>query len=208
LVDRLAALALRLHALAPDDWPGPADPSALVAKRLGLPRRVAEEVGDRGLAAALARVDALGPEELVGGPAVVCHGDFHPLNVMVDGRRSWVLDWSDAGLGPPESDVARTLLLLRVVASIAASGRLERTAIRWAGPPLARRYARTYVAGRALDEGRLRRWTGLHALHGWSQVVMLHADGFAGASSADGRQDEVPLELASVLRAEVEASIG
>ena len=34
------------------------------------------------------------------GPHVVCNGDFHPLNVMVDGDRASVIDWTDAGLGP------------------------------------------------------------------------------------------------------------
>lgn len=207
LVDRLAALALELHALPTAGWPGPAEPQALVTQRLHLPRVVAERTGDPALAAALARVDALDPAELVGGPRVVCHGDFHPLNVMVEGDRSWVLDWTDAALGPPEGDVARTLLLLGVVAPIAASSAAERAALRLAGPWLARRYQRTYGAGRTLDPQRLRRWEALHALHGWAQVVMLHDGGFAGESSADGAQEAIPLALATTLRARLEAAL-
>lgn len=206
-IDRLAHLARRLHALPIEGWPGPSAPDALVAQRLHLPRLVVERTGDADLADALRRVDALDPEALVGGPAVVCHGDFHPLNVMVDGDRAWVLDWTDAALGPPEGDVARTLLLLGVVAPIAASSAVERLALRAAGPWLARRYRRAYEVGARLDPGRLRRWTALHALHGWAQVVMLHDGGFAGSSSADGQEDAIPLGLARVLRARVEAAL-
>lgn len=206
-LDRLADLALRLHSLPSADWPGPAEPGALVDQRLRLPRMVVERTGDADLAHALARVGALDPAELVGGAAVVCHGDFHPLNVMVDGERAWVLDWTDAALGPPEGDVARTLLLLGVVAPIAASSPVERLALRAAGPWMARRYRRAYEAGAPLDPGRLRRWTALHALHGWAQVVMLHDGGFAGASSAAGQEDAIPRGLAAVLQARVDAAL-
>lgn len=44
--------------------------------------------------------------------AQLCHGDFHPFNIMVDGDRLGVIDWLDATVGPPEADIARTYLLL------------------------------------------------------------------------------------------------
>jgi Ser/Thr protein kinase RdoA (MazF antagonist) len=43
----------------------------------------------------------------------VCHGDFHPANVIVDHRRGpMVIDWPNAARGDHHGDVARTLLLL------------------------------------------------------------------------------------------------
>jgi aminoglycoside phosphotransferase (APT) family kinase protein len=45
----------------------------------------------------------------------VLHGDFHPLNVMVDGDRLTVIDWVDASRGSPAADVARTSWLLSPV---------------------------------------------------------------------------------------------
>jgi aminoglycoside phosphotransferase (APT) family kinase protein len=44
----------------------------------------------------------------------ICHGDFHPLNVIVSADRLWVVDWSKATRGHPDADVARTLMLLRL----------------------------------------------------------------------------------------------
>lgn len=206
-VDRLAALARRLHALPVDGWPGPTDPRALVDQRLSLPRRTVAQGDHPELATALRRVEELGPEALAGDRRVVCHGDFHPLNVVVDGGRAWVLDWTDAGLGPPEADVARTSMIFKAVAPLAASRAWERVVLARIGPRLAARYRRAYADGAPLDARLLRRWEALHALHGWSQIVALHRGAFAGASSADGRQDDIPLGLADGLRAEVEAAL-
>ena len=204
LVDQLAGLALRLHSLPTSEWPeDDRSDTTLVDRRLGLPRRVVAEFDRPELTAALQSADELGRATL-DGPAVVCHGDFHPLNVMVDGDHASVIDWTDAGLGPREADVARTLILFHV-AAIAAGSRVERVALKLAGPRLARRYHRTYQAGAALDPRRLQVWDLLHAVHGWAQVEMLHAGGFDGASSADVTR--VPLSLRDYLRSRVERSL-
>jgi aminoglycoside phosphotransferase (APT) family kinase protein len=47
----------------------------------------------------------------------LCHGDFHPLNVIVDGQRHWIIDWTDAGAGSPLIDVCRVYLLARCLIS-------------------------------------------------------------------------------------------
>jgi len=41
----------------------------------------------------------------------ICHGDFHPDNVMI-GAKAWIIDWMTGVAGDPASDVARSLLLL------------------------------------------------------------------------------------------------
>ncbi|MZQ86961.1 phosphotransferase [Paenibacillus sp. 5J-6] len=73
------------------------------------------------LASNIHQVDQLSPdeknailqylEELPNGNRV-CHGDFHPDNVLI-GEKRWILDWTDGMIGNPAGDVARTLLLLR-----------------------------------------------------------------------------------------------
>ncbi len=42
----------------------------------------------------------------------LCHGDFHPGNILLSSRGPIVIDWIDAASGHPLADVARTLLLL------------------------------------------------------------------------------------------------
>jgi Ser/Thr protein kinase RdoA (MazF antagonist) len=42
----------------------------------------------------------------------VCHGDFHPANVMLTASDTRVIDWIDASRGNPLADVARTTIIL------------------------------------------------------------------------------------------------
>jgi len=56
------------------------------------------------------------------GCANLCHGDFHPLNVMFDGERHWIIDWTDAGAGSPLIDACRVYLLARCILSTSVAG--------------------------------------------------------------------------------------
>jgi aminoglycoside phosphotransferase (APT) family kinase protein len=198
LVRQLAELAARLHALPVDGWPAPPDGANLAQRRLGLPHVVVEHLDRPELAAALERADAL-VDAAMTGPLVPCHGDFHPLNVVVDGDgHAAVIDWTDAGLGPREADVSRTALLFNV-AWIVASSAVERVALRTIGPRLERRYRQAYAALAPVDPMQIARWSILHTIHGWAQVEMLHAGGFEGESSAS--PDSVPGDVAPFLRA-------
>jgi aminoglycoside phosphotransferase (APT) family kinase protein len=51
-------------------------------------------------------------ERLPDGRAV-CHGDFHPGNVLITSRGPLVIDWMTASHGHPLADVARTMILLQ-----------------------------------------------------------------------------------------------
>jgi uncharacterized protein (TIGR02172 family) len=44
----------------------------------------------------------------------VCHGDYHPDNIVISSRGPIVIDWMTATHGNPVADVARTVLLFRV----------------------------------------------------------------------------------------------
>ncbi|MCL2776133.1 MAG: aminoglycoside phosphotransferase family protein [Oscillospiraceae bacterium] len=41
----------------------------------------------------------------------LCHGDFHPLNVLYNGTKHWIIDWVDATAGSPLADACRTYLI-------------------------------------------------------------------------------------------------
>lgn len=44
----------------------------------------------------------------------VCHGDYHPDNLIMSSRGPVVLDWMTGTHGSPAADVARTVLLFRI----------------------------------------------------------------------------------------------
>ena len=45
---------------------------------------------------------------------VICHGDFHPDNILLTIAEPVIIDWVDATQGSPLADVARTALLLQI----------------------------------------------------------------------------------------------
>ncbi|MEX1022932.1 MAG: phosphotransferase, partial [Dehalococcoidia bacterium] len=54
----------------------------------------------------------LAAHEPPSSPEVVCHGDYHPMNVLVDGGRvAGVIDWPNLQFAPPEYDVARSMII-------------------------------------------------------------------------------------------------
>ncbi|MHA1933399.1 MAG: aminoglycoside phosphotransferase family protein, partial [Promethearchaeota archaeon] len=43
----------------------------------------------------------------------ICHGDYHPDNIIISKNNLYILDWSNAYTGNPNSDVARTYYVLK-----------------------------------------------------------------------------------------------
>ncbi|WP_040952404.1 aminoglycoside phosphotransferase family protein [Gorillibacterium massiliense] len=41
----------------------------------------------------------------------ICHGDFHPDNILVTNNKSIAIDWTNANIGDPMCDVARTSII-------------------------------------------------------------------------------------------------
>jgi aminoglycoside phosphotransferase (APT) family kinase protein len=154
--DLLAGAMARLHALDPD----------LVRGELEKVREVPVTVP--GLLAALERsAVGFGREDLAGaarwladhpaGPApdVICHGDLHPFNLLADGDRVTVLDWSAALLAPRAHDAGFTSLLLSEPPLLGPGW--QRPLIRLFGRVLARRFLRGYQRQAApLEPGELR----------------------------------------------------
>jgi aminoglycoside phosphotransferase (APT) family kinase protein len=96
------------------------------------------------------------------GAVVLCHGDLHPFNLLRDGDRISILDWTAALVAPPAYDVALTRLLLRYP-PLAAPPAL-RPIIDAGARVLARRFVRRYRhANPTADLTDLDWYSGLHA---------------------------------------------
>jgi aminoglycoside phosphotransferase (APT) family kinase protein len=147
--DLLATSMARLHALDPD----------LVRGELEQVRDVPVTVP--GLLAALARfAGEFGRTDLVDAarwltdhppgpsPDVICHGDLHPFNLLADGDRVTVLDWSTALLAPRAHDIGFTSLQLSEPA-LRVPG-WQRPLVRMFGRVLARRFVRDYQRQQAV----------------------------------------------------------
>ena len=76
------------------------------------------------LGAARQRVLRDGLAELADGDRL-CHGDFHPWNILGPLDSAMVVDWLDASRGNPASDVCRSYVLMKHAAPELASAYLE-----------------------------------------------------------------------------------
>jgi uncharacterized protein (TIGR02172 family) len=65
------------------------------------------------------RAKALGVLDSLPDGQSVCHGDFHPGNIIITKDRPVVIDWMTACSGSPWTDVARSSLLLSIGAKSA-----------------------------------------------------------------------------------------
>jgi aminoglycoside phosphotransferase (APT) family kinase protein len=95
-------------------------------------------------------------------PDVICHGDFHPFNLLADGDRITVLDWSTSLLAPRAYDAAFTTVLLSEP-PLRVPG-WQRPLILVVGRLMARRFVRGYQQRSAvtIEPGELR----------WHQAVV------------------------------------
>lgn len=99
--------------------------------------------------AILARLDRL-PD----GDAI-CHGDFHPDNVVMTAGGPIIIDWIDAAQGQPLADVSRTLLLAGHGAPLEGSESGQLDALR---RPLVEAYLARYRELRPFDPADLDAW--------------------------------------------------
>jgi aminoglycoside phosphotransferase (APT) family kinase protein len=82
------------------------------------------------------------------GQLCVCHGDFHPMNLLVqDGRVTGVLDWPGFLIADPALDVANTLTLMET------SGKHLLRVAQW--EIVVEMYLAAYEAERPLDRTHL-----------------------------------------------------
>jgi Ser/Thr protein kinase RdoA (MazF antagonist) len=94
----------------------------------------------------------------------VCHGDFHPDNILLREGGPVIVDWGPASCGHPAADVVWTYLLYTV-----AKGPVDASAAMRAFLFLFRRlslrvYLRTYAALTGLRWGEMREWLGVIAV--------------------------------------------
>lgn len=55
--------------------------------------------------------------EVAAGPTSVLHFDYHPRNLLVEGRRATgLIDWANVRVGDRRADLARTVAILRLAA--------------------------------------------------------------------------------------------
>jgi aminoglycoside phosphotransferase (APT) family kinase protein len=101
----------------------------------------------------------------------LCHGDFHPGNVLATRDHASVIDWHNACVGDPTADVARTWVLLEFSPLPPGASRMERAQARVGRGLLLRGYMGAYGRAAKLDSERLARWIRIRAIERLAEEV-------------------------------------
>jgi len=120
----LAELHAQMHAVVipADRQPQPPEQRNKLVEKLNAAKGLSERLHQAAL------------DELANLPAGdrLCHGDFHPGNVLMTPDGMMIIDWIDVTVGSPLADVARTsVLALGAAATVTGPGaRLQKWTIR------------------------------------------------------------------------------
>jgi aminoglycoside phosphotransferase (APT) family kinase protein len=119
------------------------------------------------------------------GRRVICHGDFHPQNILMAGNAvTGVLDWPNAVIADPAYDVAATRIILSCAPiEMAAVPALLRWVARMVRPILLVRHLAGYQRRRKLDPTTLAYYEAASCMRGLVRVAEARL-GSAGAPAA------------------------
>ena len=98
-LEQLARLHIRIHEQSGGGFPS-------LKARLSANIRRAEPLTSSSRDRLINLLDALPDGDRL------CHGDFHPWNILGRAEEIMILDWLDACCGPPAADVCRSYVLL------------------------------------------------------------------------------------------------
>jgi len=143
----LAELHARIH-----QCPAPAD---LPAHRAWIADRIA-------IAPLTATVRDAAGRRLATLPdgATICHGDFHPGNILITRRGPVVIDWGRAARGHPLGDVACTAGLMRTAGLPPWAPTFMHLTLRATRPVLYRKYLAGYLKRAGGTRAEVERWLG------------------------------------------------
>jgi uncharacterized protein (TIGR02172 family) len=104
----------------------------------------------------------------------ICHGDYHPENILITKNGPVVIDWMTACSGSPWADVARTSLILTI--GVQAAGKQVPLLLRMMVRLYYRTYLQRYHVLRADKENEMPRWMPLIAAARLSENIIPERD--------------------------------
>ena len=110
--------------------------------------------------------------------STLCHGDFHPGNVMLAETGPVIIDWTDATAGPAISDIARTSVLALGSVATENDPRMRELVMAFYNA-----YLEAYRSVDPVDDADLQSWISIHAaarleegVPGWDDWLLSMAE--------------------------------
>jgi uncharacterized protein (TIGR02172 family) len=84
----------------------------------------------------------------------LCHGDFHPDNILVSEDNAAIIDWMTGSMGTPAADVARTSVMLRVGSMPPGTSPLVKVVVGFQRSKFCKEYIKHYlsISGMSMEE--------------------------------------------------------
>jgi aminoglycoside phosphotransferase (APT) family kinase protein len=111
-------------------------------------------------------------ERMQSGVQALCHGDFHPDNVILTATGPVIIDWLTATSGDPAADVARSRLLLEISQPVHDQSLRDRLLVAAIRRLFVSRYLKHYCKLTGLSESRLKAWEPIVAAARLSEGIM------------------------------------
>ena len=128
----------------------------------------------------------------------LCHGDFHPGNIILHDGTSYLIDWVGASRGDFLADVAHTYLLLRVVPRLPHVGRFLHMLQVRVGRALAESYLAQIASLGVLDYRRFSAWLLVnaaertyHGLPSEQERLLLFIEGSVRWLTQGGKEEDL-----------------
>ncbi|WP_238650979.1 phosphotransferase family protein [Paenibacillus piscarius] len=87
----------------------------------------------------------------------LCHGDFHPDNILMDDKL-WVIDWMTGVSGNPAADVARSYIMFSIGALPEGPSSFTKHFITFARQRMTAQYLRRYLRLSGLSRAEIEPW--------------------------------------------------
>jgi tRNA A-37 threonylcarbamoyl transferase component Bud32 len=88
----------------------------------------------------------------------ICHGDFHPGNIITTNEKDYIIDWFGATSGRKFSDIAHTYLLLRNTPKIPGTSNVQNFIISCSASIISRRYLSTCLKQEGFVWNEFSKW--------------------------------------------------
>jgi uncharacterized protein (TIGR02172 family) len=88
----------------------------------------------------------------------LCHGDFHPENVLIGKDEAFIIDWMTGAIGHPAADAARTVLLLEMGSLPEGVPQFLAEGLAKSRSQLKEGYLRHYIRYSGISEASIRQW--------------------------------------------------
>jgi uncharacterized protein (TIGR02172 family) len=100
----------------------------------------------------------------------LCHGDFHPGNIIITQRGPVIIDWMTASKGTACGDVARTAIILE--AAKAPEGTPMHWLLEWVRKLFLATYLKTYFQLRSVEKNTFTAWRAIMAANFFVDVSL------------------------------------